>query len=131
MGLPAPSTQTFSEKVVTSDFQPTLQSRLSWKLHENSKDTYTNKDSFMIRFATIALLGVMMILQCTYAVTSANEPVSLDSGFHQMYNLDFAAAHKTFETWQVQHPNDPLGAASNPAAYLFSEFERLHILALD
>jgi hypothetical protein len=85
----------------------------------------------MFRFATTALLGLLMTLQCSYAATSANEPVSLDSGFHQMYNLDFAAAHKTFETFQELHPNDPLGAASNAAAYLFSEFERLHILELD
>jgi hypothetical protein len=48
-----------------------------------------------------------------------------------MYNLNFAAAHKTFETWQQFHPQDPLGPAANAAAYLFSEFERLHILELD
>ena len=48
-----------------------------------------------------------------------------------MYNLDFPAAHKTFETWQELHPRDPLGAASNAAAYLFGEFERLHILEFD
>jgi hypothetical protein len=48
-----------------------------------------------------------------------------------MYNLDFAAAHKTFEEWETLHPDDPLGAASNAAAYLFAEFERLHILEFD
>jgi hypothetical protein len=48
-----------------------------------------------------------------------------------MYNLDFAGAHHTFEAWQELHPEDPLGAASNAAAYLFSEFERLHILKID
>jgi hypothetical protein len=48
-----------------------------------------------------------------------------------MYNLDFQAAHKTFESWEALHPDDPLGAASNAAAYLFSEFDRLHILEFD
>ncbi len=45
-----------------------------------------------------------------------------------MYNLQFAAAHQTFRTWQEQHPEDPIGPASDAAAYLFSEFDRLHIL---
>jgi len=45
-----------------------------------------------------------------------------------MYNLDFAGAHQTFQTWESTHPEDPLGPASNAAAYLFSEFARLHIL---
>ena len=47
-----------------------------------------------------------------------------------MYNLEFAAAHKTFEAWQELHPDDPLGAASNAAAYLFTEFDRMHVLEL-
>jgi hypothetical protein len=59
------------------------------------------------------------------------DEISLDAGFHDMYSLDFAAAHKTFETWQELHPEDPLGPAANAAAYLFAEFERLHILELD
>ena len=54
-----------------------------------------------------------------------------DNGYRQMYNMDFAAAHKTFESWQAVHPDDPIGAASNAAAYLFSEFERLRILDID
>lgn len=45
-----------------------------------------------------------------------------------MYNLEFEAAHKTFAEWMRQHPDDPMGPVSNAAAYLFSEFDRLHIL---
>ncbi len=45
-----------------------------------------------------------------------------------MYNLDFPGAHRTFEAWEQSHPDDPMGPASNAAAFLFSEFERLHIL---
>ena len=56
---------------------------------------------------------------------------SLDAGFRQMYNLNFQAAHKIFENWKEQHPSDPLGPAANAAAYLFGEFERLHILELE
>lgn len=45
-----------------------------------------------------------------------------------MYNLDFAEAHKTFATWERDHPKDPMGTVSNAAAYLFAEFDRLNIL---
>ena len=45
-----------------------------------------------------------------------------------MYNLDFDGAHRSFELWQRQHPEDPLGPVSDAAAYLFGEFDRLHIL---
>jgi hypothetical protein len=56
------------------------------------------------------------------------ERLSIETGFRQMYDLQFAAAHQTFELWIKQHPDDPIGPASNAAAYLFSEFDRLHIL---
>jgi hypothetical protein len=56
------------------------------------------------------------------------EPGSLDRGYGQMYNLDFDGAHRTFAEYQKAHPNDPLAPASDAAAYLFSEFDRLNIL---
>src|SRR2546426_207741 len=77
------------------------------------------------------LIGMLIFSRYGYATTAGTDLLSLETGFRQMYNLDFAAAHKTFETWQEQHPDDPLGAASNGAAYLFAEFERLHILELN
>ena len=62
----------------------------------------------------------------------ASEPVpDLNAGFQQMYNLDFAGAHRTFATWEQAHPEDPLGPVSNAAAYLFGEFNRLKILESD
>ena len=45
-----------------------------------------------------------------------------------MYNLDFNGAHKTIAEWTNVAPEDPLGPASDAAAYLFTEFDRLHIL---
>lgn len=48
-----------------------------------------------------------------------------------MYNLDFAGAHTTFASYQQTYPGDPMGYVSNAAAYLFSEFDRLHILEAD
>src|SRR5690349_4693706 len=84
---------------------------------------------------TAFALGLSLLLltlpQVGGAASPASVPLSLETGFHQMYNLNFAAAHKTFEEWEGLHPDDPLGAASNAAAYLFAEFERLHILEFD
>jgi len=56
---------------------------------------------------------------------------ALQRGFDQMYNLDFSSAHATFLTYQHAHPDDPTGYVANAAAYLFSEFDRLHILESD
>jgi hypothetical protein len=52
----------------------------------------------------------------------------LDLGFRQMYNLQFDEAHRTFHEFERLHPSDALGPASDAAAYLFSEFDRLNIL---
>jgi hypothetical protein len=55
----------------------------------------------------------------------------LEHGFQEMYDLDFVSAHGTFDQYQAAHPEDPMGYVSNAAAYLFSEFNRLHILESD
>jgi hypothetical protein len=60
---------------------------------------------------------------------TANTPVTLlDQGYRQMYNMQFAEAHRTFEEYQRLNPTDAMGPVSDAAAYLFSEFDRLHIL---
>jgi len=62
----------------------------------------------------------------------ANVPVQtpgpVETGYRQMYDLDFDQAHKTFAEWERLHPDDPLGPVSNAGAYLFAEFDRLRIL---
>jgi hypothetical protein len=91
------------------------------------------KPNFFFR-NVLLVCGFVLLLSLTQygKVSGVDKGTSgLENGFHQMYNLDFKGAHKTFETWQELHPEDPLGPASNAAAYLFSEFERLHVLELD
>ena len=58
----------------------------------------------------------------------ATEPTLLDRAYRQMYNLDFNGAHKTIAELTKVAPDDPLAPASDAAAYLFTEFDRLHIL---
>ena len=61
-------------------------------------------------------------------VTAAPVPPLLDQGYGQLYDLQFDDAHRSFRESQRLHPEDPMGPVSDAAAYLFAEFERLHIL---
>lgn len=53
---------------------------------------------------------------------------ALDRGFLGLYNMDFTEAQKDFSSWEVLHPDDPVGPVSQAAGYLFSEFNRLGAL---
>ena len=65
-------------------------------------------------------------------ISAALSPASpLDLGFRQMYNLEFGAAHKTFENYEQLHGDDPFGPTSDAAAYLFAELDRLNVLQTD
>ena len=76
-------------------------------------------------------IGLILTLIVSAAWASAASPsveTPLEQGYRHMYNLEFDQAHQSFGTWQALHPQDPLGPASDAAAYLFAEFDRLHIL---
>jgi hypothetical protein len=72
-----------------------------------------------------AVLPLLLLLAADPSVTQLTP---LEAGFHQMYDLQFDQAHASFHSWMEQHPEDPMGPASDAAAFLFSEFDRLHIL---
>lgn len=78
------------------------------------------------------VLTSFVVLPALFVGEGVTQPLSannaIDQGYRQMYNLDFAAAHQTFKGWQQSHPGDPMGFVSDAAAYLFSEFDRLHVL---
>jgi hypothetical protein len=63
--------------------------------------------------------------------TTSAQPTPLEAGYRQMYNLEFDQAHQTFRRWGEQHPDDPMAPVSDAAAYLFAEFDRLHILEIE
>jgi hypothetical protein len=80
----------------------------------------------MLRFFAPCLIALLLF---PGRATSASIPsASLEQGYRYMYNLDFGAAHQVFHAWQASHPEDPLGFVSDAASYLFSEFDRLHVL---
>ena len=59
------------------------------------------------------------------AVDSDLKSEEIYSAWLQMYDLKFEEAHRALEQWQKVHPDDSLGPASDAAAYLFSELNRL------
>lgn len=84
----------------------------------------------MMYLQRIASVALILLLFSVAAVAAAPSPssVSLDAGYTQMYNLQFPSAHQVFTQWEQRHPDDPMGPVSDAAAYLFSEFDRMHIL---
>lgn len=90
---------------------------------------------FQRQLGWIAVCAVLVLALGSSAFASTTKrsaaEIALYGGYQQMYNLEFTNAHQTFLAYQQQHPNDPMGHVSNAAAYLFSEFDRLHILESD
>ncbi len=74
------------------------------------------------------MLGWLLLGASAAQLYAADAPTLLELGYKQMYNLEFDAAHATFAEQSRQHPEDAMGPASDAAAYLFAEFDRLHIL---
>jgi hypothetical protein len=82
-----------------------------------------------LHLAAISILFLTLAQGHIAPIGNVLSPVApLDLGFRQMYNLQFADAHHTFEAYEQIHPEDALGPTSNAAAYLFGEFERLGVL---
>ncbi|WP_051979631.1 hypothetical protein [Edaphobacter aggregans] len=80
-----------------------------------------------IRLACSLLLVLAAGTRGTFA-TALLTGNPLDDGYRDMYNLRFLDAHIKFQDWMKAHPEDPMGPVSDAAAWLFSEFERLHII---
>ncbi|HEY2124753.1 MAG TPA: hypothetical protein VGG94_04740 [Chthoniobacterales bacterium] len=77
-------------------------------------------------------VGVFLTLAASIVPTRATALAAptdeLYRGWLKMYNLQFEEAQQTFARWKESHPDDPLGPASNAAAFLFSELARLGAL---
>jgi hypothetical protein len=77
---------------------------------------------------SIALSLILLGSLAGSATAAPHRDPELYQGYKDMYNLAFDEAHQCFQKWESSHPNDPMGPASDAAAYLFSEFDRLRIL---
>ena len=80
----------------------------------------------------LVVAALVFAFSATHArAAGLSSPSLLDAGYRDMYNLQFDDAHQAFADWERQHPQDPMGPASDAAAYLFSEFNRLHVLEFE
>ena len=72
----------------------------------------------------------------SHATDSSADPIApapratliLDSGFRDLYKLDFRAARDQFRDYQKEQPTDPLGEAAEAATYLYEEFNAKGVL---
>lgn len=85
----------------------------------------------IVRILVVAALALMCASSSRAQIGSVAPQPELSQGFHEMYNLNFQGAHRTFRVYQEVAPADPMGHVADAAAYLFSEFNRLHILESD
>lgn len=76
---------------------------------------------------TLVLFAALLLSAARPAHADPLTHSGLDAGYYDMYNLDFPAAHQVFNQWIREHPQDPLGPASDAAAFLFAEFDRLGV----
>src|SRR5690348_6928219 len=117
---------------------PSLKS-MTWRSGNSPYPWYVSKTVGLDRRLAIMTLmsgrAVLFSLAACLAATAVADPAAavtqhalLDAGYRQMYNLQFEQAHQTFAGWERLHPEDPMGPVSDAAAYLFTEFDRLHIL---
>jgi tetratricopeptide (TPR) repeat protein len=99
----------------------------------------SNHDGHGAQLLTICLLLCSALVAGIFDVRAAQaalgqvaiEPLhvpELDAGFHLLYELKPEEARNQFEAWQKSHPEDPLGSASEAAAYLFEECYRQGVL---
>ena len=52
----------------------------------------------------------------------------LDTGFHELYELNFQGARAEFLSYQRRQPGDPMGKAAEAASYLYEEFNAKGVL---
>lgn len=79
-------------------------------------------------FGKVSKMTTGIVLLLFLLPWHSNATTLIDQGYRDMYNLDFADAHRCFTQWERTHPDNPLAPASDAAAYLFHEFDQLRIL---
>jgi hypothetical protein len=89
-----------------------------------------------LAFGLIFLVGVPL----AFAADSDDSPDStavapapkaaliLDTGFRDLYKLDFDGARAQFRDYQKQQPADPLGKTAEAATYLYEQFNQKGVL---
>ncbi len=81
-----------------------------------------------LRLGIRGMLALVLLICPALAADLPSSSTPLERGYHLLYDLDFPHAQQEFSGWQHEHADDPMGPASEAAALLFSEFNRLGVL---
>ena len=91
----------------------------------------------LARFVAVSLVAGLAVVRCAPRVAaeqglgdpaewlapSAAAPAALlETGFRDLYQLQFQRARAEFLAYQKSSPNDPMGFAAEAASYLYEEF---------
>lgn len=99
-------------------------------LNHSTQTAFTFAGSQRSLSCILSLLLLFIALPAAHAA-AALSGTPLDDGYRDMYNLRFNDAHVKFQQWMNHHPDDPMGPVSDAAAFLFGEFERLHVIDVE
>jgi hypothetical protein len=70
----------------------------------------------------------LLCLWNTAPACAQYDAATIDLAFNRLYNFDFTGAHALLSAYIQAHPEEPLPYSIRGATYLFTEFNRLHIL---
>jgi hypothetical protein len=88
----------------------------------------------VLRSQRIPLVTFLLLFVMTCPISVWASPLTgtpLNEAYYAMYNLNFPLAHTRIQQWMTAHPDDPLGPASDAAAYIFTEFDRLGVIDIE
>lgn len=86
--------------------------------------------------AVFLLIAPLVFAHDAGKVAGSSDPIApspkaalvLDSGFRDLYKLDFDGARQEFRNYQAEQPADPLGKVAEAAAYLYEQFNEKGVL---
>src|ERR1700755_531401 len=82
----------------------------------------------------VSLVTFLLLFLMTHPTPVWGAPLTgtpLNEAYYAMYNLNFPRPPPRIQQWMTAHPEDPLGPASNAAAYIFTEFDRLGVIDIE
>src|SRR5438309_9293534 len=82
-----------------------------------------------IRLAIVWLLLMSLCISVPVKAADLTAGPSLDRGFRLLYNLDFPRAQQEFSSWEQGRADNPVGPVGGAGGFLFSDFQRLGIVA--
>src|ERR1700691_2473474 len=64
-------------------------------------------------------------------IEAAPDTGMLDTGFHNLYELNFKAGRERFISYEKLEPSDPMGKAAEAASYLYEQFNAKGVFTSD